>query len=93
MIAGQPAPAEACTDMGATPPPPKPVGLLTWCAMALGFIVFFAIGSVLIWWPESRSKPVTRTFGHYRLLRRFQFGPLTAMRLARRLDKSKTFIG
>lgn len=91
MIDGQPepAPAEACTEMGATPIPPKPPGVLTWCAMALGFIVFFAVGSILIWLPDRKDKPATRTFGDYRLLRRLQIGPLSSMKLARRMNKKQ----
>ena len=84
----QPAPAEACTHLGADPVHKEP-GVLIWALMGLGFVVFFAIGSVLILWPESRSKPVTRTFGDYKLLRRLQMGPLAAMRMARRMSKPR----
>ena len=87
MIGASPPPAEACTELGATPAAAKPVGLLTWCAMAAGFVVFFAVGSILIWLPDRKDKPATRTFGDYRLLRRLQIGPISAMKLARRQNK------
>ena len=87
MIAGQPDPAEACTHLGATSAIPPPPGLLTWCLMAIGFVVFFAVGSILIWLPDRKDKPATRTFDDYRLLRRLQIGPISAMKLARRQNK------
>ena len=87
MIGDQPAPAEACTEIGATPAAPKPVGVLTWCAMAAGLVIFFAVGSVLLLLPE--RKPAQRTFSDYSLLRRLQMGPISAMRMARRLRSPK----
>lgn len=90
MIAGQPEPAEACTDIGAEQSAPKSVGVLTWCALAVGFVIFFAVGSVLVMLPLPRRRPTQCTFSDYTLLRRLQMGPLAAMRMARRMSKPVT---